>query len=450
MNLVLISLSVLITLSQTKDHVDKDLYLRTGQKAAELLKNYGDPDLIRKYLQKRTVRNDFDNFIARNKAETVKRVRDSIERLNDDNLINNVATKSNLRIGYQLDPILNKVRRGGDSLSDSGSSSREFKDWKKEWQDMWKNIKVETKNFSTRVEGDVVNMVAARPWGVPCGDPSQHDMPWGSCVLPAECNAEYRIYKGDYFCGRTQWVCCSLNFHTYDLYQGLSVSLEESSMEIDSAVERERAKKKTSKERRKRTDRRRKRRKRLREERKRKIKRAIARIIKEVRRILDRAYKNGSKIRKKKTNTMKKFIKFLKRQYKLDRESAKDIHEMQMMEVDQAFMDKLNQIKELNSDFMTNDTFRNIIVNKTVTLRGAKMLVEAYPELQGFLPKEFTKGDYTRQGSARRSEGSSGSSHRRGRARPKGGTRLRGGVVRPSNRRNRRKYLDYDVEFGLL
>ncbi|XP_061722141.1 uncharacterized protein LOC133528686 [Cydia pomonella] len=448
MNSVLILLSILITLSQTKDHIDNDLYLRTGEKAAALLKSYGDPNLISKYLQNRSVRDDFDNLIASKKANTVKRVRDSIERLNDENLMNNVATKSNLRIGYQLDPILNKVRRQGnedDSLSDSGSSSREFRDWKEEWNEMWNKMKLETKNFTTRLEGDVVNMAAARPWGVPCGDPSRHDMPWGTCVLPAECNAEYRIFKGDYFCGRTQFICCSLNFHTYDLYQGLSVSLDESSMEIDSAVERERAKKKTSKERQKRTDRRRKRRKRLREERKRKIRRAIARIIKEVRRILDKAYKNGSKIRKRKTNTMKKFIKFLKRQYKLDRESAKDIHEMQMLEVDQEFMDRLNQIKELNSEFMTNDTFRNIVVNKTLTLRGAKMLAEAYPELQGFLPKGFVKGDFTRQRNARRS---GGSIHQRGRVRPRGGPR--GGIVRPPNRRNRRKYLDYDIEFGLL
>ncbi|XP_063367681.1 uncharacterized protein LOC134656093 [Cydia amplana] len=351
----------------------------------------------------------------------------------------NVATKSNLRIGYQLDPILNEVRRRGDSDGDtsSGSSSREFQNWKEEWKEMWNKIKLETKNFSNRIESDVVNMAAARPWGVPCGDPSQHDMPWGSCVLPAECSAEYRIYKGDYFCGRTQWVCCSLNFHTYDLYQGLSVSFGESTMEANSADEREKAKKKNSKERRKRSERRRKRRKRLREERKRKIKRAINRIIKEVRRILDKAYKNGSKIRKRKTNTMKKFIKFLKKQYRLDRESAKDIHEMQMLEVDQELMDRLNQIKDLNADFMTNETFRQILVNKTVSLRAAKMLVGAYPELQGFLPKEFVKVDFTRQRGARRS---GGSKHRRGRDRRRGGARLRGGIVRPRNRRNRRQY----------
>ncbi|XP_063627652.1 uncharacterized protein LOC134799187 [Cydia splendana] len=443
MNSLLISLSVLITLSQTKDLVDNDQYLRTGQKAAVLLEKYGDPNLISKYLQKKTDRDDFDNLIARNKAKTLKKVRDPIKRFNE---VNNVATKSNLRFGYHLDPILNKVRRQGQYLSDSGSSSREFKNWKEEWKEKWNKIKVETKNYSTRIEGDVVNMAAARPWGVPCGDPSQHDMPWGSCVLPVECNAEYRIYKGDYFCGRTQWVCCSLNFHTYDLYQGLSVSLEESSMESDSAAERERGKKKTSSERRKRAERRRKRRKRLREERKRKIKRAIKKIIKEVRRILNRGYKNSTKIRKKKTKTMKQFLKFLKRQYRLDRESAKDIHEMQMLKVDQEFMDKLDEIKEVNRDFMTNATFRNIIVNKTMTFRAAKMLAEAYPELQGFLPKEFMKGDYTRQRSARRSWTSR---PRRGHARPRG-TRLRGGIVIPPKRGNRRKYRDYDVEFGLL
>ncbi|XP_047993952.1 uncharacterized protein LOC125232362 [Leguminivora glycinivorella] len=449
MNLVVISLSILITLSQTKNRKVnvEDPYLRTGEKTVGLLKDYGNENVLSKYLDKSNVKDDSDNLIAKRKAKALKlkRVKASVEKWNDDNFLN-IATKSNLRIGYELDPILNKVRRmEAPSSSDSDSSSREFQDWKAEWKEMWHKKKLETRNLSTRPEGDSVNMAAARPWGVPCGDPAQHDMPWGSCVLAVECSAEFRIYKGDYFCGRTQWVCCAINFHTYDLYQGLSVSLEESSFEINSADERDRAKKKSSKERRKRSDRRRKRRRRLREERKRKIKRAIARIVKEVRRILDKAYKNASKLRKKKTNTMKKFIKFLKKQYKMDRESAKDIHEHQMMEVDQEFMDKLNQIKDLNADFMSNDTFRHIIVNKTLTLRGAKMLLEAYPELQEFMPKELVPpGDYTRQRKEKSLRRGGGWSNR-----PSRRPHLRGGIQRPPYRRGR-KHLDYDVEYGLL
>ncbi|XP_068619273.1 uncharacterized protein [Battus philenor] len=286
---------------------------------------------------------------------------------------------------FRKDPVMNMMLRGRRKLSDtdyaSSSSSIELQHWKDEWKDVWLVKKLEALNSSVPV-GDTVNMAAARPWGVPCGDPNQHDMPWGSCVLAQECEPELRVYRGDLACGRSAFVCCALQLSTYDMYGGFDVSFAESSLETD--TEERRLRDMSSREKRQRKRRREKRkRKRDRLKRKRKIKKNIKNIIKELRKILDRSYRNGTSMRKKKTKQLKRFIKELKKQYRKDRQSVKEIHEMEVIKIDAELMKKLTQIRLMNRNFMKNGTFRDIVVNGTMNKKQARMLMEAYPELEG-------------------------------------------------------------------
>lgn len=241
---------------------------------------------------------------------------------------------------------------------------------------------------------------------MPCGDPNQHDMPWGTCMLAVECESEYRIYRGDYFCGRTQYVCCALQMTNYDLYQGIDASFDEKSLSTDS-----RELKSSNEDKKKKSKKRKRKRRKEREKRKKRIKKNIKKIVREIKKILDRHYRNGTKQRKRKTKQLKKFVTHMKKQYKKERQAITNIHEEELIKIDIKVMTRLQQIKEVNHNFMKNSTFRDIIVNGTATKQGARMLVEAYPELQSYF-------NLRRSGS---------------------------GLKAPS-----KDYLEYDVEYGYL
>lgn len=195
------------------------------------------------------------------------------------------------------------------------------------------------------------------------------------------------------------------------MYQGFDVSFADSGLSTDSEEKKNRGK--GSKERnRRRKKREKRRRKRDRLQRKRKIKKNIRKIIREIRKILNKAYRNGTTARKKKTKQLKNFIKDLKKRYKKDRKSVKDIHEEELITIDATLQGKLNQIRNVNQDFMKNSTFRDIIVNGTTGKAGARMLVQAYPDLAVYL------ADKTRRVNSRRMGGSDN--------------------------------LDYDIEYGML
>lgn len=210
-------------------------------------------------------------------------------------------------------------------------------------------------------------------------------------MLPMECEAEFRIYRGDLSCGRTQFVCCALQLTAYDMYEGFDVSFAETSLETD--TEEKKWRDMSSREKRNKKRRREKRkRKRDRLKRKRKIKKNIRNIVREMKKILDRAYRNGTSKRKRKTKQLKRFIKELKKQYRKDRQAVKDIHEMEMVKVDAGLMKKLNQIRALNRNFVRNSTFRDIVVNGTMNKKQARMLMEAYPELEGYMVSRRSGG----------------------------------------------------------
>lgn len=226
-------------------------------------------------------------------------------------------------------------------------------------------------------------------------------------MLSMECEPEFRIYRGDFYCGRTSFVCCALEVTSYDMYQGFDVSFEDKSLSSDTEEMKHRDDADTKK---KDFHKDKKKRKNARTKRKKKIKRNIKRIVKEINKILNKIYQNASKQRKTKSKQMKKLIQKLKKEYKKDRLAVKDLHEEYMIKIDAALMMKIHQIKDLNKNFMNNSTFASIVVNGTMSKAGARMLIQAYPELSTYITE----------------------------------------ARRTSNGNNTADYLDYDVEYGFL
>lgn len=227
-------------------------------------------------------------------------------------------------------------------------------------------------------------------------------------MLPMECEAEYRIYRGDYFCGRTNFVCCAIQVSNYDLYAGFDVSFADSSLATDSEEKKNRDRGSKERKRRKKA-RDRKRRVRERFKRKRKIKRTIRKITREIRKILNRSFRNGTTARKKKTKQLKKFIKEMKKRFIKERKTVKDIHEMELIKIDAALQKRLNEIRGMHQEYVKNQTFRDIIVNGSINRHDMKMLMSKYPDLADVFK-----------------------------------TRRSGNVQR------RPDYLDYDIEYGYL
>uniref|UniRef100_A0A2A4JV99 Uncharacterized protein n=1 Tax=Heliothis virescens TaxID=7102 RepID=A0A2A4JV99_HELVI len=354
------------------------------------------PSHSMRYFQNKKREDARDKKSAQNKATVLKKVRTHEETLNvgKDMPSSKMTGSIDKRIGreyFHMDPVLNELRRrrglansinlrrnDDDEDEMQSSSDLEMKFWLDEWDEHWMQKKFEALN-STQPRGDVVNMAAARPWAVPCGDPNQHDMPWGTCMLAPECDAEYRIYRGDSFCGRTAYICCGLQVTNYDMYQGLDISFEGSSFSTDSNEKNAQTGSKEQDKKKKEAER--NRRKRERDRRKRKIRESIRKIISEIRKILDRAYRNGTTQRKRKTKELKKFIELLKRQFRKDRKSVVHVHEFEMVKIDEGLQARLDQISDVNHNFMSNDTFRDIIVNGTVNKSKLAQFLRVHPEL---------------------------------------------------------------------
>ncbi|XP_022818081.1 uncharacterized protein LOC111350671 [Spodoptera litura] len=257
--------------------------------------------------------------------------------------------------------------RGRLCESDSSSSSSFSSDmdkitWMQEFNDHWMQKKFEALN-STQPRGDVINMVAARPWGVSCGDPDQHDLPWGSCTLPGECEPEYRIYRGDYACGRTSFVCCTLLMTNYDLYQGLDISMEVSGSSTDSVEEKERNAKVIGHRKRKME---RMLVKRKRRQRKRLVRDNAKRIVVAFKKILNSAYRNRSAESRKRTRQLLQLIKKMKKEFMNDRTDLVKLHHYDILKMDEMLQAKLNQLPFVNTAFMINDTYRKIVTNEKI------------------------------------------------------------------------------------
>ncbi|KAF9406263.1 hypothetical protein HW555_013306 [Spodoptera exigua] len=340
-----------------------------------------------------------DQKPAPDKAKVLQKVRTPEMGINPgrDLSNSNAPTVIDRRFGkeyHNMNPLLNELRRvfeakrrssntNPDTDSDDYSSDEYMKYWQDDFKNHWMEKKFEALN-STVQRGDVVNMASARPWGVPCGDPNQHDVPWGSCMMDEECDPEYRIFRGDYFCGRTSFVCCSLQYTTFDLYQGLDPSFE-SSLSTDSSE------KTTTMSSYKKRMREKKKRRNERNKRKRKIKESIIRIVKEIKKTLHKAYQNATATRKKKTRELRKLIKYIKKQYIKDRQSVAHVHELDIAKVDERLQKNLNQIKGFNEKFLANETFREILVNGTA--KGhLKEFLRTHPKLRKIITQRRQDG----------------------------------------------------------
>lgn len=246
-------------------------------------------------------------------------------------------------------------------------------------------------------------------------------------MLAMECEPEYRIYRGDLYCGRTSFVCCALELTTYDMYQGFDVSFEGKSLSTDTEeLFRDEGKYRGNK----------KKRKSARLRRKKKIKQTIRNIIKEINKILNRVYTNATKRRKRKSKQLKRFIKLLKTEYKKNRHVVQDLHEQAIVKIDTDLMKKLYDIKEMNHNFMRNKTFADIVVNGTMTKTGARMLIQAYPELQDFIDRTSPAPiPIVRMADARN--------------RRFGGAAALDSKEKPELK-SKEDYLEYDVEYGFL
>lgn len=198
-------------------------------------------------------------------------------------------------------------------------------------------------------------------------------------MLPAECEAEYRIFRGDFKCGRTEFVCCAIQLTSYDMYQAFDNSFASSSFDTDSWEKRQRKNTKSKEERHKAREK--KRRRNERKKRKKRIRRNIKRIIRQIRKILNNINKQGTKERRKKTKLLINFIRYLKKKYKKDRKSVKDIHWEWMNAIDDHTLNRLLKLHKMNKEFMTNNTFADIIVNGTVNYNLVRALMDKYPEL---------------------------------------------------------------------
>ncbi|CAH1637907.1 unnamed protein product [Spodoptera littoralis] len=320
--------------------------------------------------------------------------------------------------------------RARDSSYSYTSSSSTQERWPEEWDHHWMQKKLEALN-SSQVRGDVINMAGARPWAFPCGDPGQHDLPWGTCMLAQECDAEYRIYRGDSFCGRTSLVCCALQLSNYDFYNGIDISFEgtsyssnsqEDAIHIVGSKERKRRLEKKEKERRKHD----------RARRKRKMQKSIKSIVQEVKSILNKAFKNGTSEKQRKINRIREYINNMKKQYRKDRENLVKLHHDEMIVTDEKFLVKLNQVRGLNQAFMTNDTFRDIIVNGTINKDKLMVLLREQPQLTQYFKTRRSGGGEPYLGSDKEVTGEDKYKHER------------------EVMDTKSKSQEYDVEYGLL
>lgn len=121
------------------------------------------PDLYQKAMRlKKKSKREYD---AQQKTMKESDAKDQLKREQEARLDN---TKTIGKEHYQLDPVLNflkrrdfrRKRKQSSSSEASSSSSVEMQDWKDEWKEHWIQKKFEAIN-STDPKGDVVNMVAA-------------------------------------------------------------------------------------------------------------------------------------------------------------------------------------------------------------------------------------------------------------------------------------------------
>lgn len=226
-------------------------------------------------------------------------------------------------------------------------------------------------------------LIISGPWTAPCGDPHQHDLAWGSCTLASQCDGEYRIYRGDIYCGRSALVCCAVLYNTHDLYQGFDISFADT--ETDSSGEKRkldlgsvRLKRKKRRHGRIKRYRRRKRAKRL-------IKKRIRRIVHHLRKILNRAFRNATSDRKRKMEQLIKLIKDMKKKFNDERRVAINTVHGDIDGINTDLTKKLIQLDSVNAHFLINETFREFLIRYNISSKELRLLDSVNPKLLEYL-----------------------------------------------------------------
>lgn len=256
---------------------------------------------------------------------------------------------------------------------------------------------------------------------------NQQDYAIGSCTLPYECPPELRIFRGDYQCGRNSFICCSGIYQEHDVYEAFDPTTVETSAFSTSSEEIRLAHRGSRETRGRKRLRKRNRTLKARYRRKRFIKKTIRKLAKEVRKELNRAFRNSTENRRHVIRNLKILIRKMKEKFRDERHVAKFQQDLDLANINLNLAEKLKKIRGLNYNFLTNDTFRSIIVNGSAARSGPK-LFEAYPELDEAYPELAEEAPETRRS---------------------------GGNMMAKKKRKKRKYkkkdyLEYDIEFGVL
>lgn len=222
--------------------------------------------------------------------------------------------------------------------------------------------------------------------------------------------------------------------HTsYDLYQGLDLSLgHDNSLTTDTEEQKHKNSHEEKIMERKKRRQQKKKRRRDNYQLKKKIKDSIQNIITEIRKLLQKSYRNGTSQRYLKTKEMVKFIKKMKEQYKKDRKTIVDAHELDMLKANLKLKDHLDKIYDVNENFLKNDTFRDIVVNGTVNREKLTQLQRTHPVLSLFFNNRRMGG-----------EGIDPEPKKIKRRKEKN-------EEIPRNKKENRKVLEYDLEYGML
>lgn len=116
----------------------------------------------------------------------------------------------------------------------------------------------------------------------------------------------------------------------------------------------------------------------------RKIKAMIRRVVGLIRKHLNRAFRNNTQKRAFATKNLKMLINAMKKKYIKNRHTALGLFETDRIRITTELSNRLSQIKVINQHFLTNDTFRELVVNGTMRKTVARQLLEKYPELVEF------------------------------------------------------------------
>lgn len=126
---------------------------------------------------------------------------------------------------------------------------------------------------------------------------------------------------------------------------------------------------------------------------KKKIRHSITHIISEITKYMQKAYRNTTAVRIKKTKELMDLVKKMKKQFRKDKDSIVEAHVFDIINYDLALEESLKNIQGMNEAFMSNKTYRDIIINGTVNKEELRKLQRSHPVLSLFHKSRRMGGD---------------------------------------------------------